>query len=98
MLDIQSGQSALLFEDSSYSEPTWISEREFLLLKGGDKGHTTLLVANAYKPGSRSACPPSYMLRILPLSYYSNTHSTQRQGNRFIQRWSFQPEGAAPVR
>jgi Tol biopolymer transport system component len=55
VLDIQSGHSTLLFEDLSYSEPTWIGEKEFIFLKSGDKGTTSLLLADVSKPGSRSA-------------------------------------------
>ncbi|KAJ9157411.1 Prolyl oligopeptidase [Pleurostoma richardsiae] len=52
VLDIQSGHSTLLFEDLSYSEPTWIGEKEFIFLKSGDKGTTNLLLADVSKPGS----------------------------------------------
>jgi len=52
LLDLKSGQSTLLYENLSYSEPTWIEENRFLFLKSGDKGCTSLLLADASKPGS----------------------------------------------
>ncbi|KAI0889938.1 dipeptidyl peptidase [Annulohypoxylon maeteangense] len=51
VLDIKTQQSTPLFDDSAYSEPTWISENEFLVLKGGEST-TTLLIADATKPRS----------------------------------------------
>ncbi len=59
MLDIQSGQSTLLYEDPLLSEPTWISESEFLLIRGADKDRTALVLADATTPGSRSVWPAS---------------------------------------
>ena len=54
MLDIQSGSSTLLYEDLNYGEPTWVGETEFIFLKSGDNGHTSLLLADASSPGSES--------------------------------------------
>ncbi|KAI2467739.1 dipeptidyl peptidase [Annulohypoxylon bovei var. microspora] len=51
VLDIKTRQSTQLFDNSAYSEPTWISENEFVLLKSGEST-TSLLVADAAKPGS----------------------------------------------
>ncbi|KAL7629314.1 hypothetical protein AAE478_000834 [Parahypoxylon ruwenzoriense] len=51
VLDIKNGQSYLLFDDAAYTEPTWVSETEFILLKHGDSG-ISLLAADATKPGS----------------------------------------------
>ncbi|KAI1455700.1 dipeptidyl peptidase [Annulohypoxylon moriforme] len=51
VLDIKTRQSTQLFDDSAYSEPTWISENEFLVLKSGESS-TSLLVADATKPDS----------------------------------------------
>ncbi|KAI1208791.1 dipeptidyl peptidase [Annulohypoxylon truncatum] len=51
VLDIETRQSTQLFDDSAYSEPTWISENEFVLLKNGEST-TSLVVADATKPGS----------------------------------------------
>lgn len=52
MLDIESGASTLLYEDSSYSEPLWIDEDSFLFLKSGDKGSTSILRGRASRPES----------------------------------------------
>ncbi|KAK8089580.1 prolyl oligopeptidase [Apiospora hydei] len=52
VLDIKSGQSTTFFEDAAaFSEPTWISDSEFVLVKKLDKG-TSLVVADATKSGS----------------------------------------------
>ncbi len=58
MLKVKSGLSTLLYEDQTLSEPTWVGETEFLLLKGTEKGCTALVLADAGSPGSRSAIPP----------------------------------------
>lgn len=52
VLDIKSGNSTLLFEDLNYSEPTWVGETEFIFLKSGDNGRTSLMLADASTPGS----------------------------------------------
>jgi hypothetical protein len=52
VLDIETGHSTTLFTDQAYSEPTWISDSEFLLVKSGEKGSSHLLVADATKHGS----------------------------------------------
>ncbi|KAK7987857.1 hypothetical protein PG989_008172 [Apiospora arundinis] len=56
VLDIKSGQSTTFYEDASaYSEPTWISDSEFVLVKKLDKKSdkvTSLVVADATKPDS----------------------------------------------
>ncbi|KAK3695304.1 Alpha/Beta hydrolase protein [Podospora appendiculata] len=55
LLDIESGHSTLLLDDPSFSEPTWLSDDELLLLKSGDKGSTTLAVlADVSHPGGPS--------------------------------------------
>jgi len=52
VLDIQSGDSTLVVDDLGASEPIWLSDNEFLYLKGGDKGSTILMAQNASYPGS----------------------------------------------
>ncbi|KAI1482726.1 dipeptidyl peptidase [Daldinia eschscholtzii] len=51
VLDIKSRQSTQLFNNSTYTEPTWISDTEFIFLKN-EESKTSLLVADATKPGS----------------------------------------------
>ncbi|KAI1469941.1 dipeptidyl peptidase [Daldinia caldariorum] len=51
VLDIRSRQSTQLFDNPDYTEPTWISETEFILLRN-QNSKTSLLVADATKPGS----------------------------------------------
>ncbi|KAI1083218.1 dipeptidyl peptidase [Whalleya microplaca] len=51
VLDIQTGQSTLLYDNPAYTEPTWISEHEFVLVKNGETT-SSLVVADATKPGS----------------------------------------------
>ncbi|KAI1416050.1 dipeptidyl peptidase [Hypoxylon sp. FL1857] len=51
VLDIRSRLSTQLFDDQTYSEPTWVSDTEFVFLKNGESS-TSLLVADATKPGS----------------------------------------------
>lgn len=47
MLDIKTGQSKTLSKESDVSEPTWLGKDNLLLwLKGGDKGTTSLVVAD----------------------------------------------------
>jgi hypothetical protein len=65
-LDIKTGNSELLYENAAYSEPTWITDREFLFFQnGGDKGGTFLMLADAYKPGSELASPSSFSAPFL---------------------------------
>lgn len=52
VLDIKSGDSTLLYENSAYNEPVWITDSEFLFLKSAERGSTTLMLADASKPGS----------------------------------------------
>ncbi|KAK0734989.1 Alpha/Beta hydrolase protein [Lasiosphaeria miniovina] len=47
VLDITSGQSQLLLEQERISEPTWLSDDDFLYLRGNDEGTTSLLVTRA---------------------------------------------------
>lgn len=58
VLDVASGQSTLLFEDGSYSDPAWVGETEFVFVRSSDKGGSSLMVADAAKPGSESVIPP----------------------------------------
>jgi hypothetical protein len=47
VLDLKTGQSKVLTEDVNASEPTWLGKDNLLLwLKGGEKGTTSLVVAN----------------------------------------------------
>ncbi|KAK3337430.1 Alpha/Beta hydrolase protein [Cercophora scortea] len=63
LLDIESGHTTLLIEDPSFSEPTWLSDDELLVLKSGDKGSTSLAVlANVSNPGG----PSRYELTSIP--------------------------------
>lgn len=52
VLDVASGDSTLLYEDSAYNEPVWITDSEFLFFKSGERGGTSLMLADASKPGS----------------------------------------------
>ncbi|KAK3328815.1 Alpha/Beta hydrolase protein [Apodospora peruviana] len=52
LLDIESGHSTVLVEDSNASEPTWLEDDMFLYLKGGEKGTTSIVVDTASHPGS----------------------------------------------
>ncbi|KAI1382212.1 dipeptidyl peptidase [Hypoxylon crocopeplum] len=51
VLDINTRQSTQLLDDSAYTEPTWVSETEFIFLKSGDST-TSLMAADATKPDS----------------------------------------------
>jgi hypothetical protein len=47
-LDIKTGQTTLLVSDLGASEPTWLGEGNLVLwLKGGEKGTTNLVLADA---------------------------------------------------
>jgi dipeptidyl aminopeptidase/acylaminoacyl peptidase len=53
LLDIETQHTELLYEDATYSEPTWIEEDRILLLKNSEKGSwTKLLLADVSKPGA----------------------------------------------
>ncbi len=72
VLDIEVSESALLYEDSSYSEPVWVGEDDFFFLKSGDKGTTSLLLGQASKPGAEPAEVQTFThslanLKVLPL-------------------------------
>ena len=48
VLDIKTGQTTLLTSDVNASEPTWLGEKNLVLwLKGGEKGTTSLTMADA---------------------------------------------------
>ncbi|TDZ73163.1 putative dipeptidyl-peptidase 5 [Colletotrichum trifolii] len=50
VLEVESGHSTLLYEDQSYNDATWLSDKEILLLKSGDKGSTSLILGDATEP------------------------------------------------
>ncbi|EEY18759.1 dipeptidyl-peptidase V [Verticillium alfalfae VaMs.102] len=50
VIDVHSGHSTLLYEDGSYSEPTWISDKDILFFKSGDKGSTSLMLGHSGLP------------------------------------------------
>ncbi|CAJ2501820.1 Uu.00g046730.m01.CDS01 [Anthostomella pinea] len=54
ILDIASGSSTLLYDNAAFTEPTWISENEFIFVnnKGDGDSASSLMVADASKPGS----------------------------------------------
>jgi len=48
VLDIKTGQSKVLSNDLNASEPTWLGDKNLVLwLKGGEKGTTSLIMADA---------------------------------------------------
>lgn len=48
VLDLKTGQSELLSDGLTASEPTWLGDHNLVLwLKGGEKGTTGLVVADA---------------------------------------------------
>lgn len=46
VLDIKSGHSTLCYEDNNASEPVWVGETDFIFLKGGEKGCTSIMHAD----------------------------------------------------
>jgi hypothetical protein len=52
VLDIKTSQSTSLYGNLNYSEPVWLTENEFVFLRSGEKGCTSLMLADASKPGS----------------------------------------------
>lgn len=47
MLDLKTGQSKVLTKDVNAGEPTWLGKDNLLLwLKGGEKGTTSLVIAD----------------------------------------------------
>ena len=49
VLDIDSGQSSLLFEDNKTSGPVWLDDDKYLFLRSVDRG-TTLLADSVSSP------------------------------------------------
>jgi hypothetical protein len=50
VLDLKTGQTTLVTSDVRASEPCWLGEENIILwLKGGEKGTTSLLLADADK-------------------------------------------------
>lgn len=62
-LDIKSGHSKTLYDSSALTEPTWISNTEFLLIKNNEKS-TSLLVADVTKPDSEYVLGPPLELSL----------------------------------
>lgn len=54
LLSIPSGQSSLLVEDSSASEPVWLGNDEFLFLKSGENGTTTIVLGHELLNGKHA--------------------------------------------
>ncbi|ROT37406.1 prolyl oligopeptidase [Sodiomyces alkalinus F11] len=52
LLDISTGNSSLLYEDSSYSEPNWVDDKHILFFKNGDKGITHLMLGDVDVPSA----------------------------------------------
>ncbi|KAH6685308.1 dipeptidyl-peptidase [Plectosphaerella plurivora] len=52
LLDVYSGRTEVLYEDTSYSEPTWVGDKDFVFFKSGDKGSTSLMFGNAASPSA----------------------------------------------
>lgn len=50
VLDIKTGSSKVLSSDKGTSEPTWLEKDLLLWLKGGEKGTTNLILADATNP------------------------------------------------
>lgn len=59
LLDIESGQSSVLYEDNRISEPVWLDDDEFLFLRSSDGG-TAIIADNLSSPGD--------YLWVIPLS------------------------------
>ena len=53
MLDLKSGSSTVLYENPAYTEPTWVSDTEFIFVDTRDEGKSTALLAgDITSPGS----------------------------------------------
>lgn len=50
VLDLESGHSSRLYKETGYSEPTWVGETEFLFIKSGEKGSSSLMLADVKRP------------------------------------------------
>lgn len=82
VLDLESGQATTLYKDSKYSEPTWISESEFVLVKSGEKGTSSLVLADVTSPGTTSVL---YLLAPVPRLPPTDIE-IQSYGDQQIQR------------
>jgi hypothetical protein len=51
VLDIETGNSETLFDSPSLTEPAWISETEFLMLRDNEGKSTSLVVGDVTKKG-----------------------------------------------
>ncbi|KAB5580827.1 Alpha/Beta hydrolase protein [Coniochaeta sp. 2T2.1] len=72
VLDVKSGDSTLLYENSAYNEPVWITDTEFLFFKSAERGSTSLMLADASRPGSEPTQVRTFRgtlsnLRVIPL-------------------------------
>lgn len=58
VLDIKTGNSEVLSNDLSASEPTWLLEKNLVIwLKGSEKGTTELILADADNPKNKYYSP-----------------------------------------
>jgi dipeptidyl aminopeptidase/acylaminoacyl peptidase len=54
VLDLKNGQTKTLTDDLNASEPVWLGEKDLVLyLKGGEKGATSLVLADASSPDTK---------------------------------------------
>ena len=52
VLDLKSGSSTVLYENPAYTEPTWVSDTEFVVVDNRDGKSTALLAGDVTSPGS----------------------------------------------
>jgi len=65
VLNIKNGQSKVLSDDANASEPTWLDEKNLVLwLKGGEKGTTSLVLADAENLENKYVFPEPSQLRV----------------------------------
>lgn len=64
LLDIESGQSSVLYEDNRISEPVWLDDDEFLFLRSSDGG-TAIIADNLSSPGDSLWVIPLFHLLCL---------------------------------
>ncbi|KAI0856177.1 prolyl oligopeptidase [Xylaria cubensis] len=66
LLEISSGHSTELFDNPAYSEPTWISEHEFIFVNNSDDQNAVsrLMLADASDPGSDAQVIESFKCSI----------------------------------
>ncbi|KAI0482832.1 prolyl oligopeptidase [Xylariaceae sp. FL0804] len=78
LLDIASGESTSLYENPDYTEPTWVSEKEFVFVNNSSDSESacSLCVADVSQPGSEPHVIQTFKSAITNLKAKAIGHGT----------------------